>query len=671
MMQIAQIMLHKGKKGREDREGYRPISVTQAAYKLLALVLLDRLERETSDYVEESQAGARKHRTTLHPLTVVRLTLERLLKTDAVLAMLLIDYKQAFNAPTPKAMDDSLREAGASPKVRAIIRMLDDNLVYRTRMSVGNSVHYSRPFKATKGCPMGCPASPWRFVVLLQWVIAHTDGGKKILSEQEFSSMLNTSRCLHCYEGYKLRKTSDRSDEERVCCPACRFSLRDGQVKLDPQAGTSQLPESAEEAEGLDIQWFRDLLAEEGVALDAQQYVDDYLMMNAAATTSRALDAVLSRGKDALDQTVEISRMESQGDKCETLAPVAEHLDSEPVTVEHVRELKLPHVECPDCKSIFETHLGRARHNMYCTAASQPWTKSKMPTTGFQLDPFRPLITFRGKPEKRFWLVKWKGIAQKGHGSGLPDESGQQDWQPESNLMLDKRNMINAWFRIHPHVDKKGDNDGNNEYRCPHCNRLDFRSEANRDAHASQCDRRETHRVSKQLVKKVRLARLEKVIARKQSVVIAKKRVPRKLKVKYLGSWIAHDGSSTEEVRYRVARARKKFNSLYTLWKAKRLDRRHKCRLYTGVLAALLYGCPTWRRTEKVERAVNHAHASMMSVIMRRSSRKEASRDTQTFNVKNEMNWQSRKWASSWLQASIKTHAKRELLRFALAIRCG
>jgi (2Fe-2S) ferredoxin len=32
MMEIAQIMLHKGKKSKEDRSGYRPISVTQAAY---------------------------------------------------------------------------------------------------------------------------------------------------------------------------------------------------------------------------------------------------------------------------------------------------------------------------------------------------------------------------------------------------------------------------------------------------------------------------------------------------------------------------------------------------------------------------------------------------------------------------------------------------------------
>ena len=58
------------------REGYRPISVTQAAYKLLALVLLDRIERETVGYVEESQAGARKHRTTLLPLTVIRLDVQ-------------------------------------------------------------------------------------------------------------------------------------------------------------------------------------------------------------------------------------------------------------------------------------------------------------------------------------------------------------------------------------------------------------------------------------------------------------------------------------------------------------------------------------------------------------------------------------------------------------------
>lgn len=96
MLEIAQVMLWKGVKRKEDRTGYHPISITNAAYKLLALVLLDRLERETRGYLQESQAVARKGMTCLHPLTVTRLTMERLLNTDVKLALLLIDFKQAF-----------------------------------------------------------------------------------------------------------------------------------------------------------------------------------------------------------------------------------------------------------------------------------------------------------------------------------------------------------------------------------------------------------------------------------------------------------------------------------------------------------------------------------------------------------------------------------------------
>ena len=145
--------------------------------------------------------------------------------------------------------------------------------------------------------------------------------------------------------------------------------------------------------------------------------------------------------------------------------------------------------------------------------------------------------------------------------------------------------MTSAWFKMHSHVDKTGDNAANHEYRCPHCNRLDFRTEQQCEDHVESCDRRETHKVSRQLVRKVRLARQEEALSKKQRIKIGKKTVPRKLKVKYLGSWISHDGSSLDEVRYRIAKARKKFNSMYTLWKSKRLSKSRKCKLYTGVLA--------------------------------------------------------------------------------------
>ena len=54
----------------------------------------------------------------------------------------------------------------------------------------------------------------------------------------------------------------------------------------------------------------------------------------------------------------------------------------------------------------------------------------------------------------------------------------------------------------------------------------------------------------------------------------------------------------------------------------------------------------------------------------KKKSRDEASASggKQTFNIKNEMRWQSMKWALVCLQSSNKTHAKQELLRFALAV---
>ena len=119
--------------------------------------------------------------------------------------------------------------------------------------------------------------------------------------------------------------------------------------------------------------------------------------------------------------------MESQGDKCESIAEVIEALDAAPVTAEEVKSRKIPHAECQHCKSLFLTTLGLQRHQMFCTAADQPWVKSLMPAAGFELDHHRPLLTFRGKPEKRFWLVKWKNIKQLGLGSGL-DSEGTTTW---------------------------------------------------------------------------------------------------------------------------------------------------------------------------------------------------------------------------------------------------
>eukprot|EP01046_Picozoa_sp_COSAG06_P028714 COSAG06_NODE_2608_length_6585_cov_12.024514_1_plen_266_part_00 len=221
------------------------------------------------------------------------------------------------------------------------------------------------------------------------------------------------------------------------------------------------------------------------------------------------------------------------------------------------------------------------------------------------------------------------------YGDGLPDETGHADWQPERNLMINKHAMIRSWASMHPQVDMKGDNEANDEYRCPTCNQMDFRTATARDRHTETCPRRHTHTVSRGLRKKVKLARLEKALKLKNTSKINGKKVPHKLSSKYLGSFISHDGTSIKEAKFRIARARKKFNSMFVLWKSKRLTKSHKYKLYTGVLAAMLYACPTWRRSPDVLRAINGANATMISVISKKKSRDEASASggKQTFNI--------------------------------------
>lgn len=81
------------------------------------------------------------------------------------------------------------------------------------------------------------------------------------------------------------------------------------------------------------------------------------------------------------------------------------------------------------------------------------------------LDPRYALITFRGKPGERFWLLRWEGIRHTGAGNGLHDPDGRQDWQPEENLMQGRERIIREWTEEHPEVDMQGDNERADEFR--------------------------------------------------------------------------------------------------------------------------------------------------------------------------------------------------------------
>eukprot|EP01043_Picozoa_sp_COSAG02_P096322 COSAG02_NODE_32622_length_513_cov_0.934783_1_plen_61_part_00 len=50
VLEVVQVMGREGKLSLEERGGYRSFSVTQAAYKLLAMVVLELLEEHVQHY---------------------------------------------------------------------------------------------------------------------------------------------------------------------------------------------------------------------------------------------------------------------------------------------------------------------------------------------------------------------------------------------------------------------------------------------------------------------------------------------------------------------------------------------------------------------------------------------------------------------------------------------
>ena len=58
-----------------------------------------------------------------------------------------------------------------------------------------------------------------------------------------------------------------------------------------------------------------------------------------------------------------------------------------------------------------------------------------------------PLKDGRGLPEERFWRVALKGVEPSGKtGNGRPDPEGLADWQPESNLLWGKLNLMTCFL---------------------------------------------------------------------------------------------------------------------------------------------------------------------------------------------------------------------------------
>ena len=164
------IMIYK-KKARDDFSNYRAICLLCHAYKLLSAVLARRLHIDLANVLPDTQAGFRPARGTRDNICILKWTIKMILREKREAVITFIDYTAAFDTESQLFLDEALRQAGVSVKVRRIIQAIFSVAqgCVRQRKANGSFVE-SELFDIARGVLQGDIFSPVAFIIGL-WLI--------------------------------------------------------------------------------------------------------------------------------------------------------------------------------------------------------------------------------------------------------------------------------------------------------------------------------------------------------------------------------------------------------------------------------------------------------------------------------------------------------------------
>ena len=153
------------------RSNYRPISLTNISYKIVASMIQSRLQQYMDSRLRSTQFGFRKHRSTSQPIHVLRRLIEVFERQTSSFHALFLDWSKAFDSVTFAAIRSSLEYMGVSQHLQQLIMCLYSDPTFVVR----DSSRRSSIFTQTKGLRQGCPLSPYLFSFVLTHLFADVE----------------------------------------------------------------------------------------------------------------------------------------------------------------------------------------------------------------------------------------------------------------------------------------------------------------------------------------------------------------------------------------------------------------------------------------------------------------------------------------------------------------
>ena len=189
-------LLHKGK-GLEKNElsNWRPITLTNVDYKILAKALAMRLQEQLKSIISDDQKGFIKGRNISDVIRQIDDIIEHEKCLDSSSILFVIDYTKAFDTVSKTFLIKCFELFGFGPYFRKWIDILLSNRTFCAK----NGGYISKEYDMERGVRQGCPISPYMFLLVAEMLSLKVNQCDKIKGIKIFDN----------YPPHKLKQFAD------------------------------------------------------------------------------------------------------------------------------------------------------------------------------------------------------------------------------------------------------------------------------------------------------------------------------------------------------------------------------------------------------------------------------------------------------------------------------
>jgi hypothetical protein len=258
------------------------------------------------------------------------------------------------------------------------------------------------------------------------------------------------------------------------------------------------------------------------------------------------------------------------------------------------------------------------------------------------------VIDARGPPEKRFYLVAWKGY-----------ESDPGSWMHSSYLSHAEGSVKDFWKAAVPL--RTSDVTVPGEHRCTECNQFCARAQDLKRHHTMGCPMVGGSRVGSKAERAVGNARQALVQEAAGTVMMGDKRLKMVFNFGYLGFRFQADGDRRPALEQRMAIAKARFGQLHEVWRDRKLSTSAKVRIYAcAVVSVLTYGSEIWLLDAKTQATLRGWNARCLASITGRGYRDETV--DPTFDLVSRLRSRRLRWAGHILRLEESSLLRRVVL---------